>query len=158
MVNDSIAVFYTYGIHGKHPLVLSALSSSGVSLPIEMISPFASLLPKRLPRLVFHYRRNEVETRSVDMQRQRLSTAPTQPLVYDDRVLGTQPELTYNLDEYRQFLTIREVLLEYVMCVSKREINGITKLVVRDGMSPYHEFLPSLVLIDGMPVVDTERL
>ena len=158
ITNDSIAVFYTYGIHGKHALVLSALSSSGESLPIEMISPFVSLLPKQLPRLVFHYSRSEVEDRSLDMQRQRQSTASTQPMIYDDKVLGTKPELTYNLDEYRQFLTIREVLLEYVMCVSKKEFNGTTKLVVRDEMSPFHEFLPSLVLIDGMPVIDTERL
>lgn len=158
MVNDSTAVFYTYGIHGKHPLVLSALSSSGASLPIEMISPFASLLPKQLPHLVFHYKRSEVEARSIDMQRRQLSIAPAQPLVYDDRVLGTKPALTYNLDEYRQFLTIREVLLEYVMCVSKTESNGTTKLVVRDETNPFPQFLNSLVLIDGMPVADTERL
>lgn len=158
MDNDSTAVFYTYGIHGKHPLVLSALSSSGTSLPIEMISPFLSLLPKQLPHLVFHYKRSEVEARSIDMQRRQLTIAPAQPLDYDDRVLGTKPDLTYNLDEYRQFLTIREVLLEYVMCVSKREINGTTQLVVRDEMSPFHDFLPSLVLMDGMPVIDSERL
>ena len=158
MDNDSTAVFYTYGIHGKHPLVLSALSSSGTSLPIEMISPFLSLLPKQLPHLVFHYKRSEVEARSIDMQRRQLTIAPAQPLDYDDRVLGTKPDLTYNLDEYRQFLTIREVLLEYVMCVSKREINGTTQLVVRDEMSPFHDFLSSLVLMDGMPVIDSERL
>ena len=34
MVGDSIAVFYTYGIQGKLPLVLSAVSSTGESLPI----------------------------------------------------------------------------------------------------------------------------
>lgn len=158
MVNDSIALFFTYGIHGKHPLVLSAQTSSGNSLPIEMVSPFATLLPKHLPHLVFHYKRSEIEARSMDMQRRQLNTAPTQPLAYDDLVLGTRPNLTYNLDEYRQFLTIREVLLEYVMCVSKREINGTTQLVVRDEMSPFHDFLPSLVLMDGMPVIDSERL
>ena len=42
MVNDSLAVFYTYGLHGKQPLVLSAASYTGASLPIEMISPFAT--------------------------------------------------------------------------------------------------------------------
>ena len=58
MVNDSTALFYTYGIHGKRPMVLSATSSTGVSLPIEMVSPFAALLPKKLPRLLFHYLRS----------------------------------------------------------------------------------------------------
>ena len=76
MVNDSTAVFYTFGVHGKKPLVLSAASSTGISLPIEMISPFATLLPKRLPHLVFHYNRSEVEARSVAMQRHQIAIAP----------------------------------------------------------------------------------
>jgi len=175
MVNDSLAVFYTYGIHGKQPLVLSAMSSSGVSLPIEMISPFATLLPKELPHLVFHYKRSEVEARSLDMQRHQIAIAPAKrelqlgdfsddtaedgvPLDYDETVFGTHPDLTYNLDEYRQFLTVREVLLEYVNCVSNRKINGVPQLVVRKEQGSYVSSWPAMVLIDGMPVIDIERL
>ena len=175
MINDSMAVFYTFGIHGKHPLVLSAVSSTGVSLPVEMISPFAALLPKKLPHLVFHYNRSEVEARSLDMQRHQIAIAPAKrelqigdhaddtaeegvPLDYDETVYGTKPDLTYNLDEYRQFLTIREVLLEYVICVKKTKINDVTQLIVRKESEPFNSSLPTLVLIDGMPVLDTERL
>ena len=177
MVNDSIAVFYTYGIHGKQPLVLSAMSSTGESLPVEMISPFAAFLPKRLPHLVFHYKRSEVEARSLDMQRHQIAIASAKqsgkaewsghaddtaeevvPLDYDEMVLGTKPDLTYNLDEYRQFLTIREVLLEYVSCVKNTKINGVSRLIVRKEQEVYNSSLPTLVLIDGMPVNDIERL
>jgi len=175
MVNDSTAVFYTYGIHGKLPLVLSAVSSTGVSLPIEMISPFATLLPKTLPHLVFHYKRSEVEARSLDMQRHQMAIAPAKRelkmgdladdtavegelLGYDETVFGTKPDLSYNLDEYRQFLTVREVLLEYVNCVGNTKINGIPQLVVRRDSDPYDSSWPSMVLIDGMPVVNVERL
>ena len=175
MVNDSTALFYTYGIHGKQPLVLSALSSTGVSLPIEMISPFATLLPKKLPHLVFHYKRSEVENRSLDMQRHQIAIAPAKhelrlgvnadetaeevtPLDYDDTAFGTKPELTYNLDEYRQFLTIKEVLLEYVQNVKRTTINGVPRLIVHGWMEQYNSLLPTLVLIDGMPVNDIERL
>ena len=175
MVNDSIAVFYTYGIHGKKPLVLSAMSSSGVSLPIEMISPFETLLPKELPHLVFHYKRSEVEARSLDMQRHQIAIAPAKrelklgdlsddtaedgvPMDYDETVFGTHPDLTYNLDEYRQFFTIREVLLEYVNCVSNTKINGVPQLMVRKEQGAYNSSWPAMVLIDGMPVIDIERL
>jgi hypothetical protein len=175
MVNDSTVVFYTFGIHGKQPLVLSAITSTDISLPIEMISPFATLLPKKLPHLVFHYKRSEVEARSLDMQRHQLAITPTKrelkmgdlsddtaedgvPLDYDDTMYGTKPDLSYNLDEYRQFLTIREVLLEYVICVKNIKINGQHKLIVRRGEDHYNSTLPSLVLIDGMPVINTERL
>ena len=164
MVNDSTAVFYTYGIHGRQPLVLSALSSTGASLPIEMISPFAALLPRKLPHLVFHYKRSEVEARSIDMQRHQISKggndnqAAVVPLDYDDTVFGIKPDLTYNLDEYRQFLTIREVLLEYVMCVKNTTTDSISRLIVRRMEETYNSSLPTLVLIDGMPVNDIERL
>ena len=165
MVNDSTAVFYTYGIHGKLPLVLSATSFTGVSLPIEMISPFATLLPKQLPHLVFHYKRSEVEARSLDMQRHQLSIGANSenqatgvPLDYNETVFSTKPDLTYNLNEYRQFLTIREVLLEYVSCVMKKKNNGVTQLFVRRKQNPYNSSWPAMVLIDGMPVNDIERL
>ena len=175
MINDSIAVFYTSDIHGKQPLVLSAASATGLSLPIEMISPFATLLPKSLPHLVFHYNRSEVEARSLDMQRHQIAIAPAKrelqlgdyadetaeegvPLDYDDSLFGTKPEPTYNLDEYRQFLTIREVLIEYVNCVRKTKINGVTQMIVRKESDSYDSSWPAMVLIDGMPVIDIERL
>ncbi len=175
MVNDSMAVFRTYGIHGKQPLVLSAMSSTGVSLPIEMISPFATLVPRRLPHLVFHYKRSEVEARSLDMQRHQMAIAPARrelkigddadetaveavPLDYDETAYGTKPDLSYNLDEYRQFRTIREVLLEDVLCVGHRKVNGRQELFVIRDQAPSANSWPTLVLVDGMPVVDAERL
>ena len=175
MADDSTAVFYTFGIHGKQPIVISALSSTGVSLPIEMISPFATLLPKQLPHLVFHYQRSEVEARSLDMQRHQIAITPAKhelrigdnaddtaeegvPLDYDETVFGNEPDQTYNLDEYRQFLTIREVLTEYVSCVRKSTIDGVPQLVVRKEQGSYQSSWPSMVLIDGMPVFNIERL
>lgn len=174
MENDSTAVFYTYDIYGKQPLVLSAASLTGTSLPIEMISPFATLLPKELPHLVFHYKRSEVEARSLAMQQHQMAIAPAKrelqlgdysdetaedgvPMDYDDTVLGTKPYLSYNLDEYRQFLTIKEVLTEYVQCASSRKVNGVPQLFVR-GDEQYNHAWPAMVLIDGMPAIDIERL
>jgi hypothetical protein len=150
------------------------LTSDDVSLPVELISPFAVLLPKQLPHLVFHYNRSEVEARSLDMQRSTFCsasplgsaknvqhstlTAQRSTLSYDATVLGTKPDLSYNLDEYRQFLTIREVLLEYVSCVTKRSINGVSQLFVRKEQELFNTSSPTLVLMDGMPVFDVERL
>ena len=175
MLNDTTAIFYTYGLHGKQPLVLSAASYTGVSLPIEMISPFATLPPKKLPHLVFHYNRKEVEQRSLGMQKHQLAIAPAKdepklgvyddaasedgvPLDYDNVVFGEKPSLTYNLDEYRQFLTIREVLLEYISCVQRTSINGVPQMMVRDEDGNYDSTWPAMVFIDGMPVIDVDRL
>lgn len=159
MVNDTTAVFYTYGVNGRQSIVTSALSSTGTNLPIEMMSPFATLLPKQLPHLVFHYNRREVEARSLDMQRHQM-VRNQEPVVsrYDETAYGTKPDLSYNLDEYRQFLSIREVLLEYVNCVKNTKVNGRAQLVVRSPEASFDSSLPTLVLIDGMPVINTERL
>ena len=159
MVNDTTAVFYTYGVNGRQSIVTSALSSTGTNLPIEMMSPFATLVPKQLPHLVFHYNRREVEARSLDMQRHQM-VRNQEPVVsrYDETAYGTKPDLSYNLDEYRQFLSIREVLLEYVNCVKNTKVNGRAQLVVRSPEASFDSSLPTLVLIDGMPVINTERL
>ena len=166
MVNDSIAYFYTYDVHGKQPLMLSAVSNTNVNLPIEIISPFAALLPKKLPHLVFHYNRSEIESRSIEMQRnhpikEEQDDEPQPavvPLDYDDTVFGSKPIQTYNLDEYRQFLTVREVLLEYVIFVSKRKVDGVPRLFVSIDQAPNVNSYPTLVLIDGMPISNIERL
>ena len=175
MVDDTTAVFYTYGLHGKQPLVLSAASYTGVSLPIEMISPFAKLLPKKLPHLVFHYKRSEVEARSLEMQRHQIAIAPAKkelqlgyyedaaaeegvPLDYDNTLFGEKPDLTYNLDEYRQFLTVKEVLLEFISCVQRTKVDDVPQLMVRDEQGNYDSSWPAMVFIDGMPVIDVDRL
>ena len=175
MENDSTTVFYTFGVYGRQPMVLSARSSDGVGLPVGLMSPFAALLPKQLPSLVFHYNRREVEARSLSMQRRQMAIAPAKreaqlgdysdvtavdavPLEYDETVFGNKPDLSYNLDEYRQFLTVREVLIEYVNCVRKTRTDGVPRLIVRREEEPYDSTLPTLVLIDGMPTGDIERL
>ena len=71
---------------------------------------------------------------------------------YDETVFGNKPDLTYNLDEYRQFLTIREVLLEYVNCVRNKKTDGVPQLFVRKEQESYNSSWPAMVLIDGMPV------
>lgn len=163
MVDDSTAVFRTFDVHGRQPLVLSATTSKGVSLPIELLSPFSIYRPKQLPHLVFRYNRSEVEARSLDMQRHQLKLnaekqAEAEPLPYDEKFIGTRPDLSYNLDEYRQFLTIREVLLEYVLCVKTTTVDGHPRLIVRKEQEVFNSSLPTLVLIDGMPVSDIEPL
>lgn len=66
--------------------------------------------------------------------------------------------MSYNLDEYRQFLTVREVILEYVRCVRHTKVNGVPRLIVRKEDEAFDSLLPTLVLIDGMPVTDVQRL
>ena len=78
-------------------------------------------------------------------------------LDYDDMLFDTTPDISYNLDEYRQFLTVREVLIEYVEGVRSKRKDGRLRLFVRN-QDGYDSQWPAMVLIDGMPVNDVERL
>ena len=94
----------------------------------------------------------------MDMQRHRTATNDEVILDYDATLFDTKPDISYNLDEYRQFLTIREVLIEYVDGVRSRTKDGLLRLFVRNKEDGYDTLWPAMVLIDGMPVMDVERL
>ena len=79
------------------------------------------------------------------------------PMDYDPLIFGKKPRLTYDLDEYRQFYTIREVLIEYVRRVRHNKINGVDQLVLFSEDMGYESW-PAMVFIDGMPVIDIVRL
>lgn len=152
MVDDSTTVFNTFDVDGCHSVVLSAETTNEQPLQIEILDPFANLKAKKLPHLTFNYNREEVENRSLQMQMAVGDTMVVDSTVLSHEIFSTKPIVSYNLDEYRQFRTIREVLIEYVNFAHRSSKNGHTKLYV--GLSD----MPALVLLDGMPVKDINRL
>ena len=50
------------------------------------------------------------------------------------------------------------MLLEYVICVRNRKVNGVPQLFVLGDQTLDVNSWPAMVLIDGMPVIDVERL
>ena len=156
-LNDSTVVFNTYGVDGRHSIVMTAETYDAKPLQIEVINPFATLLPRHLPHLTLCYNRNEVEKRSSQMQLSVNDTIVTDSTVYSSEFMATKPLVSYDLDEYRQFRTIREVLLEYVNFVHRSAKHGRNRLYVYNEVEGYSEW-QALVLLDGMPVQDIDRL
>jgi len=157
MLDDSTAVFNTFDVDGRHSIVINAETYNAQPLQVEVLDPFANILPKQLPHLTFKYNREEVEKRSVEMQMAAADTMVVDSTVLSHEIFSTQPMLSYNLDEYRQFRTIREVLLEYVNFVHRSMKNGRNRLFVYNDEEGYSDW-PALVLLDGMPVKDINRL
>lgn len=157
-VNDSTLIFYTYGISGKQEIVVSAYDNYGKSLDVEVISPYKGYVPASLPKMHFMYNRKEVEQRSIAMQQMNLERADSvKPMEYSDVVFNTKPVVHYNLDEYRQFATVGESMLEFVDFVHESERNGMPELFVYTKDEGYSSWA-ALVLIDGMPTNDIKRL
>lgn len=157
-VNDSTLLFYTYGISGKQQIVISAYDIYGKSLDVEVVSPYKGYVPASLPKMHFQYNRKEVEQRSIAMQQMNLERADSvKPAEYSDVVFNTKPVASYNLDEYRQFATVGESMLEFVGFVHESDKNGIPELFVYTEAEGYSSWA-ALVLIDGMPTNDIKRL
>jgi hypothetical protein len=75
----------------------------------------------------------------------------------DSLLFYNKPFEAYNLDEYKRFTTMDEVLREYVPGVVVRKRNGKTVIDVADY--PHKLILEDpLLLLDGMPVFRSEQL
>lgn len=157
-INDTTLAFHTYGLNGKHQIVVSAYDHNSVPLDVEVASPYTGYKPESLPLLHFNYNRKEVEQRSIAMQQASLEQRDTvSPLPYSDDIFTAQPFVKYNLDEYRQFRTINDTFIEYVNYVQTGEKNGETELFVFSEAEGYNAW-KALVLIDGVPTNDIKRL
>lgn len=157
-VNDSIIQFQTYGLKGKHQIVVTAYDKLHSPLPVEIVSPYLGFTPQTLPALRLCYSRQEVEARSIAMQQASLEQNDTVvPLPYSNEVFSCKPMLNYNLDEYRQFRTIGDTFTEYVNYVRKHNHNGFNELFVYSDTEGYSEW-GALTVIDGVPTSDIDRL
>lgn len=157
-LNDTTLAFYTYGLHGKHQIVVSAYDRDAKPLEVQVASPYSGYIPESLPMLQFNYNRSEVEQRSITMQQTALEQRDTvMPLPYSDDIFTCKPFIHYNLDEYRQFRTIKDTFVEYVNFVQVAEKNGEMELFVFSEAEGYSAW-KALVLIDGIPTNDIKRL
>lgn len=155
IVNDNTVAFHTFDVNGKQPVVAYAETKKGKPLKIEILSPYVSMKGKAMPHLRFSFNRKEVEARSMAMQRIARNDSIA-PLPYIENVLGAKPTYSYDLDDYRPFASIRDIVVEYVTLVHRITLNGRSALVLFNSSGAFTRW-PALVLIDGVPVVDIER-
>ena len=69
--------------------------------------------------------------------------------------------IVYRLDDYTRFPVMEELFIEFITPLRTRRHNGRRELVVsvEDTFKPATEALmPAMVLLDGVPVVDHERI
>ncbi|UHG92425.1 hypothetical protein [Spirosoma oryzicola] len=127
-------------------------------------SPFAdqpSTTP--LPDLLLDEQKGEsIQNRSVAMQVQNTfwgdqSLRYRYPTV-DSTAFYSEGRESYLLDAYTRFPTMEDILREYVLGVQPRKRQGHFRLIVPNA--PYREFFEEspLVLIDGVPVFDMDKV
>ncbi|WP_303309441.1 hypothetical protein [Hymenobacter sp. BT730] len=163
---DGRIQFEVNGLYGLRDLVLQANTQQDSMYRCEILNPFSQrfMTPPsgRLP-IFSSYFRADIARRHQQVQLQnaysrhhpnqyRLLT-PTDTLAFYG-----QPDERYRLDDFTRFKVLEEVLREYVVGVKVRIRKDGFHFTVSDKVNRTIFTGPPLVLLDGVPVFNTNRL
>lgn len=157
--SDGTYAFYTTEMTDMQEVVLTASSPHEGSYRLELLSPFAGVLPKSLPKLRLSFDEDALIERSFGAQ-----LRPIMPVdsVHRQGVLeqlhGFVPVSTYNLDEYVRFKTVRETLIEFIMGVRVSKVGGKTTIRLLQSDLNLFSTQRALVLLDGVPIDNHENI
>ena len=158
--------FFTANIYGDRELFLEieGLDKKG-SGHLELESPFLDLPAGEIPPLqLYSGWASALELRGLGMQ---LGKTFDSERLYDDlgvnahQIFNERERVRYILDDYTRFPLMEELFIEFISEIRVRRVNGSRELQVRtpdnnDGY--YYPTGSALVLLDGIPVLDHERL
>ena len=157
---DGTARFYTYNFFGSGDMVVS-LEKGAPGFQVQLQSPFRQLPAADLPQLVINRTQSEAITRLGT--RMQLTAAFDADTLYNHLPVREIPLMAdecirYILDDYTRFATLREVFVEYLSDIRVKGRGDALEMQVRckdreKGVPSFREF-PSLVLLDGVPILD----
>jgi len=153
---DGNVLFYTKRVDGTKEISTSVQSISGKSYRVDVEPPFETQHSKKgLQRLVLDSAyKHQLLDRSVALQALYTYTNDfLNQFEQDDAYFSYKPQNSYLLDEYTRFVTMEDVITEFVNQVRIRKTQG------KSYISLYREDIGfstgnSLVLLDGVPVLD----
>lgn len=160
---DGNVRFFTSNLYGDGELVSLVPSESHTAFRLVLDSVFQHPAVGPLPTLVLDPDQEaQLAARSIDIQTNHIFRTDTlNPEVrLSSNPLFENTGVTYYLDEYTRFPLMSEVIIEFVKEARFRSLdNGKKSLQVRitDALDlPYFtdDFIPALVLLDGVPVTD----
>ena len=162
---DGEALFFTSNIYGQQEMFLEIEQAGDHPCHMEIVSPFLDLPAGRIPGLTLTagYAR-ALELRSLGMQLEKNFDADTlytalparQHQLFDGREC-----IRYELDDYTRFPLMEEVFVEIIPQLHTRRIQGRRQIgvLMPDNMGGYRfEDGNTLVLLDGVPVLDHEKI
>lgn len=142
--------------YGPSNLVVQAEDSFA---RVEILSPFSEEYTStgRAP-VTAVYEHKLLTDRSIGMQVQNWFHADSLKQFalpqYDTVPFFGVPEASYDLDLYKRFPTVEEVLREYVRQINVRVRDGKKEMAIVDEAARAVYNNPPLVLLDGIPILD----
>ena len=164
--SDGTALFFTSNIFGDREMFLEIQDVDRDNIcHLELVSPFLDLPAGELPPLpLYEGWSRALELRSLGMQLEKNFDADTLYTALPakvHRIFDERECSTYILDDYTRFPLMEELFIEFIPELRIRRVNGRRELQVHisDHLGNY-SFLnsASLVLLDGIPVLDQEKI
>ena len=163
---DGTVTFFTTNIYGDQNMFLEIEDADPDKVcHLEIESPFLNLDPGEIPPLQLSAKyAPALEQRNLAMQLERNFDADTLytalPIhvheVLDDRYLKR-----YILDDYTRFPVMEELFIEFISELRIRRVDGKRQLQVSAIDPTGRIYFPAglaLVLLDGVPVLDHEKI
>lgn len=157
---DGSYLYYTSGIFGNLPTLVSAYDYAGHAVPMQLVSPYAQVLPKYLPELRVSCAEQTLLERASAARRQAAVNdwLRADTLKHSTGFMSATPRYFYDLDEYTHMSTIHELIVEFVRGVKRQKEEGVNMLYTFDPETRQYARWPALVLLDGMPVYDIDEI
>lgn len=152
--------FFTRQISGVHELAVSTLTPSDNKYRVNVESPFAAHSEKTLPPFYLHPDwEKQLLARSVGLQVQYAYLADSLNRVDTTySFFQWKPDRPYLLDEYTRFTTMEEVVIEFIPSLRFRKFNNKHFLSVLLNENDVFTTGNTLVLLDGIPLLDHEYI
>lgn len=167
--DDSKLLFFTNNIYGQREVVCQLGGSAALeSAHIELISPFVKAKVGKIDPLILSDRLEQaLLERSMGMQIEKRFAADTlfEYLPIREMPLLSEVPIEYALDDYTRFPLMEEVIVEFVSQIrAQKERGGEVDLQIRQedafgsGNTMYFSNNTSLILVDGVPVLDHAKV
>lgn len=158
--------FFTSNLYGNGTLISYVPSFNHKKYHLVLDSVYMHPAVTELPSLVLDRKQQDVLVeRSTGVQMSKAFSLDTLFREEGSRsnLLFRDAGIVYDLDEYTRFPSMGEVLVEFIREARFRTVNGVRTLQVRlrdvSGVAYYMEdSTPPLVLLDGIPVEDHEKI
>lgn len=153
--------FHTGNIYGDRELVCEVVSLSGQSCHIAISSPFVHPSVSDIPQLeLCPSQREALVSRKAALKAEAKTRTDTLVRFLPrrrDLLLADAPEVSYHLEDYTRFQTIRETCTEIAHEIDfvKRSGRWMIRMIVEDGTSSRKYVRDNiLVLMDGVVITD----
>lgn len=160
---DGNLAFFTSSVYGDREVVTDIYPSQSQTFRIVLDDAFASPEPVPLPGLVPNkLMETSLLRRSLGAQIEYRFQSHALHIPMIPVIRSISRKKIYKLDEYTRFPTMREVITEFVSEARFRSTGGQTGLhiLLPDAMGQSLTQSPekSLVLLDGIPIFDHEKI